>query len=327
MDDLFGFGEKYGRKPPVFGKFPLPYNTILNVTAGGYPDALYILAGSAVPDNYMLCSLSASLATNCSTTYHGSLSGGSLSSHCNDPQDELAYIQSYGNATNGVRNRDWVNTATDWAQATNLNGGALDSDAADARLLTQLIPTTNTLDPELPSIAEGLAVLAGVTSLLSTLDSQFVHFFNYSAYQNILNNPEIQGFNGTLQYQDYSSGGSHAFQYIFYIVLIVVFLMNVLCLFHLVAYGGLLTDISELGNLFALSLNSPPSDVLAGTCGGGPEGQEYKAKWGIAQDRGHFWIESKGAPIKKPRGAKSEEEIYQERQNSYSQLSQTKGWI
>ena len=33
VDDLFGFGEKYNRRPPVFPKFPIPYNTVLNSTA------------------------------------------------------------------------------------------------------------------------------------------------------------------------------------------------------------------------------------------------------------------------------------------------------
>lgn len=43
VDDLFGWGPKYGQRPPVFGKLPLPYNTLLNTT-GRYPaNSIYLL--------------------------------------------------------------------------------------------------------------------------------------------------------------------------------------------------------------------------------------------------------------------------------------------
>ena len=105
VDDLFGFGEAYRRSPPVFPRFPAPYNTILNNT-GNYADAIYLLAGLPTPGLYSLCSLSGSLTPDCSTTYHGSLSSGSLTSQCNDPQDHLAYRMSVPDATNGIRSKD-----------------------------------------------------------------------------------------------------------------------------------------------------------------------------------------------------------------------------
>ena len=235
IDDLFGFGEKYNRRyehpvhidvipinekcrPPVFAKYPIPYNTILNDT-DNYVDALYLLATSPTSD-YMLCSLSGSLTPDCSTHYHSSLVGGSLTTQCDDPHDRLAYGISYPNSTNGIRSNDWVNVATAWGFATSLNAGINDGQAANARLLTQMIPTSNILDTSLPSIAEALAVLAGCTALISSVDSPFIHFWNYSTTIPTLADPQYQAFNATLKYVDYASGGNKHWQGMFYVVLV-----------------------------------------------------------------------------------------------------------
>ena len=199
FDDLFGFGVKYDRMPPIFPRFPIAYNTILNDT-GYYPytDAIYMLAASPSSD-YMLCAISASLTPNCSTIYTATVSGGNLTSNCDHADNPLAYGKSYPNATNGIRSRDWVNVAVEWAFSLSLNAGITDGQAANARLLTQLIPTTNSLDTSLPSIAEALAVLAGDTLLISSSDSPFIHFWNYSTTIPTLAEPQLQAFNATFR--------------------------------------------------------------------------------------------------------------------------------
>ena len=199
VDDLFGFGANYNRMPPIFPKYPIAYNTILNDT-GYYPytDALYLLATSPSSE-YMMCSISVSLTPDCSTIYSATVSGGSLISNCNSTGNPLAYGKSYPNATNGIRSRDWVNVGVEWAFSLSLNAGISDGQASNARLLTELIPTTNSLDPSRPSIAEGLAVLAGCTLLSSSLNTPFIHFWNYSDTVPILSEPQLQAFNATFR--------------------------------------------------------------------------------------------------------------------------------
>lgn len=285
VDDVFGFGEQYGRAHPVFPKYPIPYNTILNTTLQ-YVDSIYLLATSQT-SSYMLCSIRSSQTPNCSTEYRASLSGGSLSSRCEDAKDHLAYHRSDPDATNGVLNKDWINVAVDWALALSLNAGISDGKASNARLLTQLIPTSDVLDPSLPTIAEALAVLAGSTLLMSAIDAPFIHYWNYSTTVPTLAIPQYQGFNATLRSQDYASGGTQRWQSIFYIILVLVFATNIFCLVYFIVRGGLVTDFIEPQNTFALALNSPPSRRLDGACGGGPEKEQLRTNYYIRLDRDH----------------------------------------
>lgn len=297
VDDLFGFGEKYRRRPPVFPKLPLPYNTVSNDT-GNYIDSIYILATSATGD-YTMCSMRASITTRCSTQYHASLSGGSLNAHCEDSQDSLAYGKSYTNATEGVIATDWADVATEWALALSLNAGINDAMASNARLLSQLIPTDQALNPSLPSIAEALAVLSGCTLLLSSIDSPFIHYWNYSTTVATLAEPQYQAFPATVRTREYASGGTQRWQGIFYLVLFLTFATNVFCLIYFIVRHGLVADFIEPQNLFALSLNSPPSHALDGACGGGPEGEQLIVNWHIKMDleREHFYIQNRqGTP-------------------------------
>jgi len=296
VDDLFGFGEQYGRRPPVFPKLPLPFNTVLNTT-GWYTDSIYLLATSPT-GIYTMCSLRASVTTTCSTQYHASLSGGTMNAHCEDPEDRLAYGKSSADATDGVVVESWASVATQWATSLSLNAGITDGAASNARLLSQLIPTQQALDPSLPSIAEALAVLSGCTLLMSSLDSPFIHFWNYSTTVATLNEPQYQGFRAALRTRDYASGGTQRWQGIFYIVLFLTFATNLFCLIYFLVRHGLVTDFIEPQNLFALSLNSPSSYALDGACGGGPEGEQLLMDWHIKmdQEREHFYIQNGRGP-------------------------------
>ncbi|KAL8824532.1 MAG: hypothetical protein Q9191_004994 [Dirinaria sp. TL-2023a] len=297
VDDLFEFGEKYGRRPPVFSKLPLPYNTVSNDT-GMYIDTIYILATSATGD-YTMCSMRASVTAGCSTQYHASLSGGSLNTRCEDPQDSLAYGRLHANVTDGIIATDWADVATEWALALSLNAGINDAMASNARLLSQLIPTQQALDTSLPSIAEALAVLSGCTLLLSSIDSPFIQYWNYSTTEAALAEPQYQSFPATLRKREYASGGTQRWQGIFYIILFLTFATNVFCLIYFIVRHGLVADFIEPQNLFALSLNSPPSDALDGACGGGPEGEQFAVNWHIKMDpeREHFYIQNtQGVP-------------------------------
>lgn len=324
VDDIFGFGlEKYGRAPPVFPKYPIAFNTILNTTKS-YVDSIYLLLASPT-SSYTLCSIRQSQTPNCSTEYRASMSGGVLSSRCEDPHDDLAYRRSDSKATNGVLSRDWINVAYDWATALSLNAGISDGNAANARLLSQLTPTTNVLNPSLPTIAEALAVLAGSTLLKSAIDAPFIHYWNYSTTVPTLSDAQYQGFNASVITQDYASGGTQPWQGIFYIVLVLVFVTNVFCLGYFIIRGGLVTDFIEPQNLFALSLNSPPSQRLEGSCGGGPEKEQLRTNYFIRveSERDHVFIhEGSTQPAPKVRKRRSEYEMEASPvQNMYAKLS------
>jgi hypothetical protein len=107
-----------------------------------------------------------------------------------------------------------------------------------------------------------------------------------------MDNYQTQYFNASLQAQQYASGGiEDATARAWVVVLLLVFLLNVLVLFYFIFHRGLVTDFSEPPNLFALAVNSPPSHVLAGSCGGGPEGKQYMVNWFVNHEGSHLFME------------------------------------
>ena len=334
VDDLFGWGQKYSRRPPMFPKLPQDYNTVLN-SSGWFSDSIYLLGTSPIANPpYTLCSLRASLSPNCSTVYHASMSGGSLNSHCDDPENALAYSKSAPKAPEGFITTDWSPIATEWGLALSLNAGITDGDASIARLLTQLIPTSKVLDPGLPSIAEALAVLSGCTLLMSTEDSPFIHYWNYSTTVTTLKSPQYQAFNATLRTQDYSSGGVQRWQGVFYLVLLPVFVTNVFCLVYFFIRGGLVTDFIEPQNLFSLSINSPASEQLAGSCGAGPQGEQFRTNWFIKLFNDHVYIQNGPEPAPRRVSKRKHSRLLQFESegspvaNTYSKLSNKRSsWL
>jgi hypothetical protein len=67
--------------------------------------------------------------------------------------------------------------------------------------------------------------------------------------------------------------------------------LNIFVLIYFILHRGLVTDFSEPPNLFALAVNSPPSHVLAGSCGGGPEGKQYMVNWFVNHEGNHLFME------------------------------------
>ena len=170
VDDLFGFDDT--ETHPIFPNFPPPNNTVFNASSAYGHESVYLLAASAT-GTYTMCSMRVAQSPDCFTEYNASMSGGALNVQCGDPA--LAYTKSEPNAPNGFWEKDWKDVASEWGFGLSLNSGITDGNSAISRLLTQLIPTTNALDPELPSISEALAVLAGCTLVLSSQGSPFIH--------------------------------------------------------------------------------------------------------------------------------------------------------
>lgn len=298
VSDIFGFSGTGPETPPIFPRLPAPFNTLTNSTNLRYGDhAVYILAGSPPKVNppYALCAVKAMQYPKCSTQYHATMSSsGELTTQCDDPTNSLAYDKSQTLAPMGDYSPDYRNIASEWANSISLGSGISDGNAANSRLLTQLItPFDNTTNlaaysPVLPSLSEALAVLAGGTLLDSTNGAPFVHFYNYTTP--LLNPPVVGSFNASLRTQDYASGGGSRWQGVFYVVLTAAFAANLVCLVYLVwemRGEGQVTDYTEPQNLFALAINSPPSRHLAGACGAGPKAGQFKANWFVGMEHGH----------------------------------------
>lgn len=218
-----------------------------------------------------------------------------MASTCEDPNDPMQYIRSLPDAYsgNGYVSLDWPYIGQTWGNAINLNSGINDGKASNARLLMQLALAKPELNPALPSIAESLAVIAGCTLLMGATDSPFVTFFNYTSAENGIISPgQYQYFNASIKSQQYASGAEFNYQKGFYVVLAALFAGNLLVLSYFLYHNGLVTDFAEPPNLFSLSINSPPSQHFAGSCGGGPDGKHYKVNWFVNVEGDHVFLES-----------------------------------
>lgn len=186
-----------------------------------------------------------------------------------------------------------------------VDGGATDANASNARVLTQLILREPALDPLLPSAAEALAAYASAALAIGSVQTSFKHYLAYGDGEGL--NPLPAGgsyetFGASVRTQEYTSSYEEDWQRVFYVVLILIFVINVVCLAYLLLQsgGGLVADYTEPQNLFALALNSPPSAALAGSCGAGPNLAEMVAPWRVAYAEGHnhyFFEEAGHSPV------------------------------
>lgn len=294
VDALFNFGDDAGQqKPAQFPKIPEPFNTVFSGEEGYGPESIYLLATpppEVADDYHIMCSMKALKYANCATRYSASDTGGYLAVHCDDHLGDMqSYKQAEPLAPTSVIEYSWHDLSILWMWSTALTHGQNDADAAIARLVTQFIAPYDAdmpveLNPALPSVAEALAVLGANTLVKGTLHAPFVHFWNYTT--DIQNDPQIQYFNASVRYKDFSSGINlnQQWQGIFFIVLFLVFAINVYALIFLVknvVWDGQVTDYTEPGNLFALANLSPPSASLHGACGGGPRGHMLNKKWRV----------------------------------------------
>lgn len=218
-----------------------------------------------------------------------------------------------------------------------LNGGAANVNASNARVLTQLALKSPRLPSSLPSIAEALAVYSSSLVVLSAIGSPFRHYYDYKDPGNIVaSGPgHLQTFNATLITQEFTSGHILAWQSVFYVVLVLVFGINLFCLFYFMMRNGLVTDFTEPQNLFALAVNSPPSAQLNGSCGAGPEKRHLGVPWRVAyaHSANHYFFEEANGGL--PRGRFVTETTcsgFQAgsgdvRNSSYKRLSTSRGWL
>lgn len=198
VDDIFGWAKEDKETmidyPPVFARFPKPFNTILNHTSAFWGrSAIYLMgqggAGAPGPNMtgvYSVCKIDVDITPHCSTRYAAGGSGGKMEALCNDRAGDMAYIKSQTNATTVQGLKNWRDVGFDWSNSLSLNTGIMDADASNSRILMQLqlVPTADEADnvdvdlsPLLPSMSEALAVMSGCTLLKSFLDAPFVPFW------------------------------------------------------------------------------------------------------------------------------------------------------
>ena len=302
VDDIFGWGEQHGRRHPIFYRVPNVFKTVVNtsdeVTPDGYnSDSVYVIATSNTTNSSQLCSIRASMYPHCSTKYHASVSGGNLTAHCNEPGNDLQYNISRPDAPSGLPNFNWTAVSNSWALTVGLGSGRIDNPTTNARLLSELMLSGPLLNPRKPSLAEALAVQAGCTIINTALDSPLIHYWD-QPNQTYLDAPFFQSFKSTVKSQVYASGFGKPWQCVFFVVLVGTLLINIVCLVYLLVFRGLITDFMEPHNLMALAINSPPSRALEGSCGGGPEDEQWFSRWHIDEDvkTKHFYLESRDAP-------------------------------
>ncbi|KAJ9141757.1 MCM2/3/5 family protein [Pleurostoma richardsiae] len=282
VDDIFRWGEAYGRRPPVFQLYPIDSNIITNTTVIG-SDAIYVF------DSYHRSFLNVTVKTSI----------------------------------------DWKNMVDQWRLAIDLNGGVGNDNASNARILTELALTKPKLASLLPSMAEALAVLISSTLVSGALQTPFRERWDYPMHE--LGLPGVlQSFNASIMTQEYTSSHTSSWHGVFYVVLALVFIINLSCLAYFIIRSGLVTDFTEPANLFALAVNSPPSEQLKGSCGGGAEKADLVVPYRISYlpSNNHFFFEE--AHDRPWRGRYSNSEVEYEPGNkpsSYERLSDDKSWL
>ncbi|KZL68008.1 MCM2/3/5 family protein [Colletotrichum tofieldiae] len=332
VDDVFRWGEQYNRRPPVFQLYPADFNMVTNTTAMN--DAIYILSKSASVTNYTLCEMRSWVSPLCSTQFNISgTAGAHMQAHCEDPEDKDSYNHVHPEITFSMPVADWKNIADQWRLSMDINGGAQNNNASNARILTQFVLQEPQLNPLLPSMAEALAVYASSTLIIGGHGTPFEHYWRHEKMR--LGAPgSLDPFQASIRTQEYTSGHVAEWQKAFYLVLVLVVVINVVCLAYFLARSGLVTDFTEPQNLFALAVNSPPSEQLKGSCGGGPVKRDLVVPWRVAYASAanhYFFEEASDRPWRGKYAGQdllSADTAYRGRQrSSYHRLSTSNSWL
>lgn len=304
VDNIFGFGEKYGQRPPIFGTLPEANNTISNITGLWPSSAIYLLGKPSRADPpYVLCSIRTRFTGVCSTRYRASPSGAVLSSNCEDPKNHLQYNYRNPDFQESNWQPDWKNVASMWANSLSLGSGIINNEGSNSRLLMQMVPAYDSstkrysLSEHFPSTSETLAVMASTMLIYSSKDAPFIPEWNYTTVDDVLVEPVYQYFKASLQFTGYASGSKNRWQGVFYVILLSCFITSFICFGFMIfeARGHQVTDFTEPQNLFALAMNSPYSSRLKGACGSGPVGRQLKERWliGMAEEEAHYYIRAR----------------------------------
>jgi hypothetical protein len=93
--------------------------------------------------------------------------------------------------------------------------------------------------------------------ILALRASSFHHFWRFAATEP--GEGQDETFNASIRAYEYISSHAYPWQKVFYLVLVPVFVINLICLVYLVSVRGRVTDCTEPQNLCILALNSTPA--------------------------------------------------------------------
>ncbi|PVH67899.1 hypothetical protein DL98DRAFT_600005 [Cadophora sp. DSE1049] len=245
------------------------------------------------------------LSPDCSTRQNITLSDHTIEAHCEDPEDEYTYGRK-NNLRSQVLVPYYRSVMSSWAVSISLNTGISNANSTLARLLSQLIldvPKRGpvTLSALTPSLAEALSVMSCFMLSKGSIAATARHFWNHT---NPTLDPGVwEPFSVSVTSQQYASGPSESWQDSFYLVLALMFVGNVVCLVYFLVHMGLVMDFTESQNSFALAINSPFSENLSGSCGGGPQGRQLKLQWKLKKDEdNHYYLKEEEDGEHKPLG-------------------------
>ncbi|CAN9264984.1 unnamed protein product [Alternaria alternata] len=313
IDELFGWTKKdvnYTDYPPLFARYPTPFGINLDDPYGTWDDtAMYMLGrggymdGVDSVDRFPLCKFELDTSSHCSTLYSVTLAGSKVEALCEERAGDMAYFKTDPEATTIQGVGDWRDIGIQWAKNFLLVAEPQADIVSQSKVLMMLLLQPEDADPTnftvelnnlLPSLAETLAIAASDTLFSSFQDAPFAVTRNYTPRS--IDGLQTQWFTAKIKSQEYASGGVDNASKGWLVVLISTFLLNLVVLVYFILQPGLVTDFSQPPQLFALAMNSPPTKKLAGSCGCGPEGKEYKICWSVGSEGGHVYIEPK-SPI------------------------------
>lgn len=274
VDDIFGWGEKYHRRPPVFELYPYDNNLYANdsMPSGA---SVYFIAKSRFMSNYTVCELRSWPAIQCSTRFDVSgTTGMRMSADCSQDVDYYpqnaslyesnpdAYVHHMNLSDTVADVGDWKYYAQQWVLSLSLSSGLQNGNSSVSRILTECALSSPQLNTSLPSLAEGLAALLANTLVTSALDTPFVHYWGYNT--TILDGAgDLVTFPARVRSQEYASWHSEGWQGMFYVILAAAVLLNILCLGYF-CYRGLVQDFLEPTRLFAIATSVSSAATGAG---------------------------------------------------------------
>jgi hypothetical protein len=207
VDDLFGWtkidNESVLDYPPVFAKFPKPFNTMFNQTfKRGGRSAIYLLGqggsyygGKNLTGQYPLCKLEMDISPCCSTIHSVSVSGNRVEALCDGRAADMAYAKTETNTTTIRDVSGWKEFGLAWVNSLSLQSGMDDAEATSSRNFMQLQLDSEVsdvkLEPFSPSLAETLAVTASYSLLMSFQDAPFVHYWVSAAIIRFIDSPML----------------------------------------------------------------------------------------------------------------------------------------
>ncbi|KAK2746650.1 hypothetical protein FQN57_002994 [Myotisia sp. PD_48] len=228
------------------------------------------------------------LSSACSTRYHGFGNPGELLAHCEDPQDEITYsrYESVARTWRSWQSDDWARNIMDWSRVLNIGDNFTSYPLGRSCIVCHMVMELMTL---VKSDASNYSLNHTVPSLAETSLSLVPRYCLHPLNMHLsLTTKSTNPYRGALvSSTDYASGGSARWQGVFYVVLAVVFAINLLCLGDMTfCFWSVQTaDFTEPHSAFALALNSSPCSKFQEKCGDeGPKGDQLVKQRLIIRD-------------------------------------------